>query len=206
MYRTIVFVDFDGTITMEDTLEGAIRLFTPEEEYRAMRQKLVDGQLTLSQVVRCAFDGAPPERLPAMLDYVDGVELRPGFPEFLDEMEKRHIPVAVISGGIRQFVERKLAPFRHRLLGLHAVDLDVSGPSMRLISPCDDGNELLKKTAVMELYSYGHAIGIGDSFTDRNMALAADTVFARDELARYLQKLGRPYIPYESFFDVIQAL
>ncbi len=206
MYQTIVFVDFDGTITMEDTLEGAIRLFAPEEKYSAMRQKLVDGQLTLSQVVRCAFDGAPPERLPAMLDYVDGVALRPGFPEFLDAMEKRHIPVVVISGGIRQFVERKLAPFRHRLLGLHAVDLDVSGPSMRLISPCDDGNELLKKTAVMELYSYGHAIGIGDSFTDRNMALAVDTVFARDELARYLQKLGRPYVPYESFFDVIQAV
>lgn len=206
MYRTIAFVDFDGTITMEDTLEGAVRLFAGEEEYRAVRQKLAAGEMTLSQVVRYAFDGASSGRLPRMLEYVDRVEMRPGFPEFLREMERRGVPVVVISGGIRQFVERRLAPFRSRLLGVHAVDLDVSGPGMRLISPYDDGDELLKKTDVMALYAYEQAIGVGDSFTDRKMALAVDTIFARDELARYLGKLGRPYIPYEDFYDVIRSL
>lgn len=206
MCQTIAFVDFDGTIMAEDTLEGAIRLFASPEEYHRVRQKLVSGEMTLSQVVRYAFDGAPSPRLPRMLEYVDGVAMRPGFPEFLDEMAARDIPVVVISGGIRQFVERRLAPFRSRLHGLHAVDLDASGPAMRLISPYDDGNELLKKTDVMALYDYRHAIGIGDSFTDRNMALAVDTIFARDELARYLRELGRPYRPYEDFFDVIQTM
>ena len=206
MYRTVAFVDFDGTITLEDTLEGAIRLYADPEEYRAMRQKLVKGEITLSRVVRYAFDGAPSDRLTRMLDYVDRVGIRPGFPEFLDEMERQEIPVVVISGGIRQFVERKLAPYRDRLLGLHAVDLDVSGPGMRLVSAYDDGNELLKKTDVMALYPHEHAIGIGDSFTDRNMALAVDTIFARDELERYLQKLGRSYIPYGDFFDVVRTL
>lgn len=206
MYQTIAFVDFDGTIMAEGTLEGAIRLFAAPEEYRTMRQKLVTGEMTLSQVVRYAFDGAPSGRLPAMLAYVDGVAVRPGFPEFLEEMEARGIPVVVISGGIRQFVERRLAPFRPKLLGIHAVDLEAGGPAMRLVSPYDDGNELLKKTDVMALYDYRRAIGIGDSFTDRKMALAVDTVFARDELARYLEELGRPYRPYEDFFDIIRAI
>lgn len=76
----------------------------------------------------------------------------------------------MISGGIRQFLEQKMGPYRERLLGMHAVELDVSGPQMRLISEYDDGNELLRKTDVMALYSYDHAIGIGDSFTDMNMA------------------------------------
>ena len=186
MYDTIAFVDFDGTITMEDTLEGAIRLFASPEEFHSVKGKLVRGEMTLSQVVRYAFDGAPSSRLERMLDYVKGVALRPGFPEFLDEMDKREIPVVVISGGVRQFVELRLAPWRGRLLGVHAVDLDTSGPGMKLVSPYDDGNELLKKTDVMALYDYRHAIGIGDSFTDMKMSLAVDTIFARDVLAAYL--------------------
>lgn len=203
MYKTIVFVDFDGTITMEDTLVGAIRLFADPEEFQLYSKKLAHGEMTLSQVVRYAFDGAPADRLGQMLEYIETVPLRPGFSAFLDEMERREIPVVVISGGVRQFVERKLAPYRSRLLGLHAVDLDVSGSEMHLISQYDDGDELLKKTDVMALYSYEHSVGIGDSFTDRKMGLAVDTIFARDILAQYLQKLGKPYLPYEDFYDVI---
>ena len=206
MYDTIAFVDFDGTITMEDTLEGAIRLFASPEEFHSVKGKLVRGEMTLSQVVRYAFDGAPSSRLERMLDYVKGVALRPGFPEFLDEMDKREIPVVVISGGVRQFVELRLAPWRGRLLGVHAVDLDTSGPGMKLVSHYDDGNELLKKTDVMALYDYRHAIGIGDSFTDMKMSLAVDTIFARDVLAAYLQKMGRQFLLYDTFFDVIEAV
>lgn len=204
MYETIVFVDFDGTITMEDTLVGAIRLFADPEEFRLYSRKLAQGEMTLSQVVRHAFDGAPSELLPRMLEYVKGVPLRPGFSDFLDEMEGRGIPVVVISGGVRQFVEQTLAPFRHRLLGLHAVDLDVSQPQMRLVSAYDNGDELLKKTDVMALYHYCRSVGIGDSFTDRNMSQAVDTIFARDVLAQYLQKRNIPYLPYEDFYDVIR--
>ena len=206
MYDTIAFVDFDGTITMEDTLEGAIRLFASPEEFHSVKGKLVRGEMTLSQVVRYAFAGAPSSRLERMLDYVKGVALRPGFPEFLDEMDRRKIPVVVISGGVRQFVELRLAPWRGRLLGVHAVDLDTSGPGMKLVSPYDDGNELLKKTDVMALYDYRHAIGIGDSFTDMKMSLAVDTIFARDVLAAYLQKMGRQFLLYDTFFDVIEAV
>ena len=204
MYDTIVFADFDGTITMEDTLVGAIRLFAAPEEFQMYNQKLARGEMTLSQVVRYAFDGAPSDRLPRMLEYVKSVSLRPGFADFLDEMDRRGVPVVVISGGVRQFVEQTLAPFRERLLGLHAVDLDVSGPQMRLISAYDDGNELLKKTDVMALYEYRRAVGIGDSFTDRNMSRAVDVIFARDILAQYLEKLGAPYLPYEDFYDVLR--
>src|SRR5699024_9891428 len=141
-----------------------------------------------------------------MMEYVGGVALRPGFPAFLDEMDRRGIPVVVVSGGVRQFVEKRLAPWRDRLLGLHAVDLDVSGPGMQLISPSDDGNELLKKTDVMALYDYRLAIGVGDSYTDIKMGMAVDAILARDVLAKYLAKMGLLYLPYETFFDVNTAL
>ena len=73
MYETIVFADFDGTITMEDTLVGAIRLFVDPAEFHLYSQKLAQGEMTLSQVVRRAFDGAPSELHPQMLEYVKSV-------------------------------------------------------------------------------------------------------------------------------------
>ena len=39
-----------------------------------------------------------------------------------------------------------------------------------------------------------------------NMAQAVDTVFARDVLAKFLTKLGRPYLPFEDFYTVAEAI
>lgn len=206
MYKNIIFIDFDGTITTEDTLTGAILPFVDPQEFKEYNSKLFSGEMTLSEVVRYAYDGRPAEWLPPMLDYIDKVQIRPGFDEFLDKMQEKDIPVVVISGGFRRFSERKLAPYMDRITALHAVELTVDGDKMRLISQYDDGNELLKKTDVMALYEYEHAVGIGDSLTDKNMAQAVDTCFARDVLTQYLTKIGRDYIPYEDFYEVMKEL
>ena len=204
--RTIVFVDFDGTITMEDTLAGAMRRFVPKEEFDYYSRKLIAGEATLSQVVRRACDGAPSAIYPQLLEYVRSVPMRPGFDRFLDVCDEAGIGVVVISGGVRAFLDEKLKPYEGRLLGVHAAELDVSGPEMRLISEFDDGNELVKKTAVMALYDYDYAIGVGDSFTDRSMATAVDWIFARDVLARYLASIGKDYTPYEDFYAVVASI
>lgn len=206
MYKNIIFIDFDGTITTEDTLTGAILPFVDPQEFKEYNGKLFAGEMTLSEVVRYAYDDRPAEWLPPMLDYIDKVQIRPGFDEFLDKMQEKNIPVVVISGGFRQFSERKLAPYMDRITALHAVELTVDGDKMRLVSQYDDGNELLKKTDVMALYEYEHAVGIGDSLTDKNMAQAVDTCFARDVLAQYLTEIGRAYTPYEDFYEVLKEL
>ena len=58
----------------------------------------------------------------------------------------------------------------------------------------------------MAFYDYERAIGIGDSYTDKNMAQAVDFTFARDVLAEYLDQIGRSYLPYEDFFDVAKGI
>ena len=114
--------------------------------------------------------------------------------------------VVVISGGAREFLDQKLAPYERRLLGIHAAELAACGDTLHLESRFDDGNELVKKTAVMALYDYDESIGIGDSFTDCNMAQAADRVFARDILAKFLTQKGVPFTPFEDFYTVADAI
>ncbi len=206
LHKDIIFVDFDGTITTEDTLTGAIRPFVSEKEFYEKYKMMESGEMTLSQVVRYAYDGRPAEWIPPMLNYIDTVKIRLGFPEFLDRMEELGVQVVVISGGFRQFSERKLEPYMEKIAALHAVELTVEKGSIHLVSHYDDGSELLKKTDVMAFYDYERAIGIGDSYTDKNMAQAVDFTFARDVLAEYLDQIGRSYLPYEDFFDVAKGI
>ena len=191
---------------MEDTFSGAMRLFVDPDEFSLYSKKLVAGEATLSEVVRKAYDGASAKLLPEMLEYVKGVAMRPGFDTFLDTCEALGIGVVVISGGARQFLDQKLAPYEGRLLGIHAASLTVCDDALHLESSFDDGNELVKKTAVMALYDYNCSIGIGDSFTDCNMAQAADCVFDRDVLAKFLTKKGIPFTPFEDFYTVAEAI
>lgn len=191
---------------MEDTFSGAMRLFIDPDEFSLYSKKLAAGEATLSEVVRKAYDGAPAVLLPKFLNYVRSVPMRPGFEAFLDACDALDIGVVVISGGARQFLEQKLAPYEERLLGIHAAELAVCGDALRLESEFDDGNELVKKTAVMALYDYDYSIGIGDSFTDCNMAQAVDRAFARDILAKFLTKKGIPFTPFEDFYTVADAI
>jgi 2-hydroxy-3-keto-5-methylthiopentenyl-1-phosphate phosphatase len=45
----------------------------------------------------------------------------------------------------------------------------------------------------------GPVVYVGDGYSDRCAALQADRVFARDGLARYLDRRG---VPYEAFLDL----
>jgi len=47
---------------------------------------------------------------------------------------------------------------------------------------------------------------VGDGYSDRCAALAADRVFARDALARHLDELGVAYEPFGDLHDVAAAL
>ena len=49
-------------------------------------------------------------------------------------------------------------------------------------------------------------IYVGDGYSDRCAAVAADRVFARDSLARHLDELGVPYEPFEDLRDVAALL
>jgi len=47
---------------------------------------------------------------------------------------------------------------------------------------------------------------VGDGYSDRCAALAADRVFATAGLARYLAERGIPFEPFSDFNDLSRAL
>ncbi|NJN49590.1 MAG: HAD-IB family phosphatase [Alkalinema sp. RL_2_19] len=203
--KRIVFCDFDGTISSEETFVALLRKFTPVLADRLMPE-MYARKLTLREGVRQLLESIPSAKYPEFIKFSQSKAMRPGLPELLDFLDRQQVPFVVVSGGVKVMVETILGDLVNRIAGIHAVELDTSGIRLKAISPFEAGTELVSKMQVIEEYDCDEAIAIGDSITDLNMALNVPVVFARDRLAIYLQESETPYFAWEDFHDVRKSL
>ena len=204
-YEKMVFCDFDGTITVEDTFVKVCRHFAANTVDRILKD-IFKGSLTLKEGIRTILESIPSYRYPEMLDFVNGTPLRPGLDEFLDFLDAKNVPFVVISGGLKGLVQRQLGSITRRASAIYAADVNTDGEYLKVVSPFEEGDELVNKTKIMNTYDTAHTVALGDGVTDQGMAMAASLVFARRHLAEYLEKKGRPYLTWGDFHEVKEAL
>lgn len=200
-FERIVLCDFDGTITTEDTFVKMMEEFTPNLA-RELLPEIYALRLTLRDGVRQTLESIPTDRYPEILAFMEGELMRLGFVEFLDFLETQGVPIAIVSGGLRGMVETVLGPLTHRVLAIHAIEVDLGAEYLRVHSEFEAGTELVNKVAVMRRYSARETVAIGDSVTDLNLGMEAGVVFARDRLAKYLADRQKPYLEWHDFFDL----
>lgn len=151
--------------------------------------------LTLHEEIALEFEAisAPLEEVVAWV--VEHVEVRPGLRE-LAELEP-----LVISAGFHELIEPVLAREGVELQVLaNRLDARPDGWRIRFRdeAACATCGEPCKRASLAgEPYAY-----VGDGYSDRCVALAADRVFARDALATHLDELGVRYEPFDNLHDV----
>jgi 2-hydroxy-3-keto-5-methylthiopentenyl-1-phosphate phosphatase len=203
--RRVVFCDFDGTITAQETFVAVLKEFAPELAAELIPQ-MYALKVTLREGVRQILESIPSSRLPEIIEFTRTQPMREGLPELLDFLDSQDVPFVVVSGGLGQMVEMVMGELGQRVRGIHAIALDTSGSHFRVLSPYEGDTELVDKVKVMKMYPADGKIAIGDSVTDLNMALTASVVFARDRLVQYLEERHQTYVAWNDFFDVRDAL
>jgi 2-hydroxy-3-keto-5-methylthiopentenyl-1-phosphate phosphatase len=210
--KRVVFCDFDGTITAEETFVAMLKQFTPELSNQLMPE-MYARRLTLREGVRQLLESIPSVRYPEILDYAKPKLIRPGLVELLDFLDAEGVPFVVVSGGLRGMVETVLSQastgipsLLERVAAIYAVDVDTTGEFLQVQSEFEGGTELVSKVKVMAQHPAEEQIAIGDSVTDLEMSLYAPVVFARDRLIQYLDEHNKPYIPWNDFFDIAEQL
>ena len=197
----MIVVDWDGTAVMQDTLIEAMAEFGDWQVYLDASAALKRGEITLHEEIRRDAEGikAPLEEVQAWL--VENTDLRPGFREFAELFR----PV-IVSSNFRQLIEPVLAAEGLELeVRANEVEWHRDGwrGTFRNGDACGTCGEPCKRA---DLPSDEPVIYVGDGYSDRCAARAADRVFARDSLARYLAEHGVPFEPFEDFDDVGRAL
>lgn len=207
--RTLV-VDFDGTITQEDVLDEIAQTFGDDEVYREVDEALDRNGITLHEVLRREFE---PVRAPLgeVLEWVQAnASIRPGFRELVELARERGWRVVVVSSGFRQLIEPMLERAGIEGLELVSNEVDPDPEGWRITffdeSICVVCGEACKRTTVRSVVDDGEVVYVGDGYSDRCAALAAERIFARDGLARHLDAQGVAYERFDDLHDVAAAL
>ena len=203
--KRVVFCDFDGTITVEETFVAMLKHFAPELSSQLMPE-IYARRLSLRSGVRQLLESIPSECYGEIVEFSRGKLMRPGLVELLDFLDEKKVDFAIVSGGLRIVVETVMGDLVNRASVIYAVDVDASGPRLQVYSEFEGDTELVSKVRVMDQHPAEEQVAIGDSLTDFNMALQASSVFARDRLAEYLDEQQKPYTKWDNFFDVLENL
>ena len=202
-----VVVDFDGTITEDDLLDKIALEFGDPVVYQQVEDALDAGTMPLRDVIVLEF-----EPVRATLDEVrrwvlDNARVRRGFGEFVRAARAAEWNVHVVSSGFEELIRPVLE--RDGVDGgleLHANRVDARPDGWRVEwrypDECDDCGESCKRKLLPE----GYVAYVGDGYSDRCAALAADRVFATRGLATYLDEHGARYDHFEDFRSISEAL
>ena len=193
-----LFVDWDGTVTVEDSLVQVIHAFG-DPAILAELEPRVGVDLTLHEEIAAEF-AAVEAPLADVVDWVlANVEVRPGLAELAE------LRPVIISAGFHELIEP--------VLRREGIELDVLANRVearpdgwrvhfRDEATCASCGEPCKRAGVVgPPYAY-----VGDGYSDRCAALAADRVFARDSLARHLDGVGVAYEPFADLAEVATLL
>ena len=195
-----LIVDWDGTVTVRDSQWMLLERFGDRELFAATEDAL-GTTLSYREVMerQLATVRVPLEEAVAFL--VDEVEVRAGFAA----LAERFAPL-VLSSGFVETIEPILAR-EHVTVDVVGNRLDPRPEGWRVIwndeAPCPECGDLCKRRALPKEHPL---VYVGDGFSDRCAALAADRVFARRALAEYLDAEGVPYETFETFDEVAAAL
>jgi 2,3-diketo-5-methylthio-1-phosphopentane phosphatase len=193
-------LDWDGTITVRDTQWMLLERFGD----RTIFDRTEDGlgrTLSYRDVMesQLATISVPPDEAIAFL--LDEAEIRAGFRELVAGYD-----TVVLSSGFRELIAPLLAR-EGVAVEVRANRLDARPDGWRIVwaddALCPVCGDLCKRRTLPDSRPL---VYVGDGYSDRCAALAADHVFATRDLADYLVSRNVSFTPFDTFDDVAAAL
>ncbi|WPK24702.1 hypothetical protein PUMCH_001985 [Australozyma saopauloensis] len=216
----IVFTDWDGTVTLQDSNDyltenlgfGRPRRLEINDEILNGEKSFKDG---FSEMLRSI-----PTPFPECIDYLlKHVNLDPGFKEFYTWCKSKNIPVIVVSSGMTPIIRALLA----NLVGEDVVeDIEIISNSVNIDEETgkweivykdpDTGFGHDKSKSIREYLSKkGYTAEnmpalfyCGDGVSDLSAAKETDLLFAKHgrDLITYCKRENIPYTEFEDFADI----
>ena len=209
--KTLVQFDFDGTITIEDVSFMLLDTFTGSA-WRDVLREYTEGRIPVGEFNRRVFAHVTEDR-ETLLDCAlnsGKVTVRPGFRELVEYCHKNDYRTAIISNGLRFYIEAIMAELGIDDMEIHAAE-NAFGPDgirVRYVGP--DGREIQVglKEAYTELYNREgfRVVYIGNGSSDIHPAKIASKVFATDDLLVKCREDNIDYTPFTDFYDVLEGI
>jgi len=201
-----VFLDFDGTITVEDTGVHLLEQLGADG-WRAIDDLYAAGAIGSRECLEREWALLPKDQQ-ALRSAAAEVGLDPGLEPLLACLRARGAEIVVVSDGFGFYAEEVCARLGLPLV-TNAVDWAGGGlefPNLDRCCPCSSCGTC-KQAPIKEARRRGKtAVFVGDGVSDRKAALLADVLFAKGPLAEWCELAGVDHTPFDVLADVQVAL
>ncbi len=205
----VVYVDYDGTITDQDTFAVLARDLVPPARWQQLEDQLAEGSLALREMlsIHASYMRISIAEADAIL--TQRVAFDASFSDFVAECERHMIPVAVLSSGVAALIACAMGRNGLARVELLASDVAIEPQGWVFRHRDESANGHDKAATVRRAQAAGHkVVFIGDGVSDYAAALAADLRFAKRgrPLEGFLRERQIPFTAFTTFTQVQAAL
>ncbi|MES2238180.1 MAG: MtnX-like HAD-IB family phosphatase [Pseudomonadota bacterium] len=205
----LFIVDFDGTLSLRDTVDAMLERFA-DPEWKTVEQEWIDGRITAVQCMQKQLHMVKADHV-SLEKFFREIRLDAGFLPFYKHVSQ-FSKVAIVSDGLGHAIRAAMKNAAFPELPVYANKLhfvsggiDISWPHMNPM--CSAGNGVCKCAVANDL-SAGkqRVILIGDGKSDVCLAKTADVVFAKGSLMTFCKENAVPHLEFNTFADVLSEI
>jgi len=204
--RIAVLTDFDGTITIGGVLDLIYSQFAQPSCWKLV-ERWIQGEITTPQEIQGCFSSMKATR-EEMESVLDSVQIDPGFPDFVQFCQQQGYTVAILSDGLRWYINYILNRHEFEGLQVYANEIIFLPDGYQITTPWyhpRTPKRGVSKPNIIEKYkSEGYrVVFIGDGLSDIEAVSVADRIYARDELLDYCKQQDIPATSFSDMQDLI---
>lgn len=201
--KRIIYCDFDGTVTKEDSVNKFLTLFA-DEKWLEVEEQWVQGEIGSKECLAKQVELVPVLSNEELMGYVNSIEIDDYFVEFYNFLKESGVELVILSDGFDFFIEKTLEKHNLQEIKYFANTLIIKNNKLSLEfnynNPnCKNGSGTCKCSRTeIENFCY-----IGDGLSDACIAKSAGRLFAKKNLKNYCDKEKIEYINFETFKDIL---
>ncbi|AJP47782.1 2,3-diketo-5-methylthio-1-phosphopentane phosphatase [Rugosibacter aromaticivorans] len=205
----LFIVDFDGTLSLRDTVDAMLERFA-DPEWKTVEQEWLDGRITAVQCMQKQLRMVKSNHV-SLEKFFREIQLDASFLSFYKHVSQ-FSKVAIVSDGLGHAIRVAMKnaalpelPVYANKLHFVSDGIDISWPHMN--PTCCAGNGVCKCAVANDLSGGSQrVILVGDGKSDACLAKTADVVFAKGSLMTFCKENAIPHIKFRTFADVLSEI
>lgn len=208
-----IFIDFDGTITLNDVGEETFKKFLNADIVNVIVDGLLNDRITSRECWESLCNAVQSINKNELDEFIFSQQIEPTLHKFLNYCEDQKMEVFVLSDGFDYYIDKifsrenlsHLKRYSNKLVVESGGKLIPSFPYFN--EECGNSTANCKRDHILENSSEeDYTVYIGDGNSDKDPIQYVDFIFAKDDLLKFCGVNRITYFPFRNFDDVSERL